>query len=127
MDGCLGWLPTSFLPARFAPEQQCVAVLSLAQLLLVWALPIVILSRQAPWFRASVPVGCGSVLEQPMFAVMKRRAASHGRLVERCETFFYVLGVLQMFNCQCSVCPRNRACSALSAEGVDWLRAVSSV
>jgi len=47
MDCCLGWLPSSFLPARFAPEQQCFAVLSLAQLLLVWALPIVILSRRA--------------------------------------------------------------------------------
>lgn len=45
VDCCLGWLPSSFLPARWAPEQQCIAVLSLLQLLLVWALPIVLLSR----------------------------------------------------------------------------------
>ena len=56
MDCCLGWLPCSFLPAGFAPEQQCFAVLSLVQLLLVWALPIVILSRRAlsVWARISV-------------------------------------------------------------------------
>ena len=45
VDCCLGWLPSSFMPASFSPEEQCVAVLSLVQLLLVWALPIVLLSR----------------------------------------------------------------------------------
>ena len=54
MDCCLGWLPSSFLPARFAPEEQCVAVLSLVQLLLVWALPIAMLSRSELRSRAGV-------------------------------------------------------------------------
>ena len=47
VDCCLGWLPSRFISAaRWGPEQQCIAVLSLLQLLLVWALPIVLLSRR---------------------------------------------------------------------------------
>jgi len=66
MDCCLGWLPSSFLPPRIAPEQQCFAVLSLAQLLLVWALPIVILSRRALRVRAFVS---GKLLQTAKYAL----------------------------------------------------------
>ena len=78
MDGCLGGLPSSLMPAGWAAEEQCIAVLSLVQLLMVWVLPLILLSRCAllrrdlqDHFASVLPCLCGYRIPDTVLSVRR--------------------------------------------------------